>query len=148
KDITLPIARLVASKLSDEGCTVLLTRDDDTFVPLPDRPGVANGSAADFFVSVHINSNGVDESRSGTTTYFHFDDPDCKLLAECIQAEIAKISGLPDNGVASDRTVAKTKGFAVLRGSEMPAVLVEVAYINNSKDRSLLLKDEFRQKIA
>jgi N-acetylmuramoyl-L-alanine amidase len=148
KDVTLPIARLVAEQLSAAGSTVLMTRDDDTFIPLPNRSQVANESSADFFVSIHINSNSVDNSRSGTYTYYHFDDPDCRLLAECIQSEVAKVTGLPDNGVASDRTVAKTKGFAVLRGSEMPAVLVEVAYINNAKDRALMMSDAFRQKVA
>lgn len=147
KNITLPIAKLVAEGLTENGTMVLMTRVDDSYPSLPERPAMANDSQADFFISIHINSNQLGD-KSGTYTYYHFDDSDSKLLAQCIQAEIAKVSGLPDNGVASDRTVAKTKGFAVLRGSRMPAVLVEVAYINHPGDRSKLLDIEFRKKIA
>jgi N-acetylmuramoyl-L-alanine amidase len=44
--------------------------------------------------------------------------------------------------------VAPAKGFAVLRGSNMPGVLVEVAYINNAKDRKYLTNAQFQEKIA
>ncbi|MBA3725424.1 MAG: N-acetylmuramoyl-L-alanine amidase [Armatimonadetes bacterium] len=147
KDFTLAIAKLVSDALSDTGCTVAMTRNDDTFIELPDRPRVANDSNADFFVSIHINSNQLG-NRSGTTTYYHFDNSDSRLLAQCIQAEIAKISGIGDYGVVSDRTVAPSKGFSVLRNSRVPAVLVEVAYINNSIDRRLLQTEGFRKKVA
>jgi N-acetylmuramoyl-L-alanine amidase len=148
KSLTLPIARLVAEELETEGTTVIMTREQDAAVDLHSRPVVGNNSNAHFFVSIHINSNGLSNSRSGTYTYYHFDDVDSRLLAECIQAEIGKVSGLPSNGAVSDRTVAPTKGFAVLRGSMMPAVLVEVAYINHATDRKLLQDDSFRRKIA
>ncbi|HET6644730.1 MAG TPA: N-acetylmuramoyl-L-alanine amidase [Fimbriimonadales bacterium] len=148
KNLTLPIAKMVADELARNGTTVLVTRDDDTFIGLNERPKVANRSNAAFFVSIHINSNSVANSQSGTFTYYHMDDPDSKLLAECIQAEIAKVSGIPNRGIRSDRKEAPTKGFAVLRGSEMPAVLVEVAYINSATDRKLLQTWEFKDKIA
>ncbi|MGI8923385.1 MAG: N-acetylmuramoyl-L-alanine amidase [Fimbriimonadales bacterium] len=148
KDFTLAIAKMVAEELTENGTTVVVTRDDDRFIGLNERPTVANRSDADFFISIHINSNSRSNSQSGTFTYYHRDNGDCKLLAECIQAEIAKVSGLPNRGIRSDRREAPAKGFAVLRGSQMPAVLVEVAYINNATDRGLLQTWEFKKRVA
>ncbi|MBA3726866.1 MAG: N-acetylmuramoyl-L-alanine amidase [Armatimonadetes bacterium] len=148
KDFTLAIAKMVAEELTENGTTVVVTRDDDRFIGLNERPKVANRSDADFFISIHINSNTRSNSQSGTFTYYHRDNADCKLLAECIQAEIAKVSGLPNRGIRSDRKEAPANGFAVLRGSQMPAVLVEVAYINNATDRGLLQTWEFKKRVA
>lgn len=148
KNLTLSIAQDVANILSENGATVLMTRDDDRFIALTERPAIANRNGAQFFISIHINSNTVANSNSGTFTYYHADDPHAKLLAECIQYEIGKVSGLPDNGVRSDYTVWPGKGFAVLRDSKMPAVLVEIAYINNEIDQQYLKLTEWRKKIA
>ena len=148
KNLTLSISKLVVSKLKDQGAAVLMTRSTDATVSLTSRPKVANDSNAHFFVSVHINSNTVQNSQSGSFVYFHGGDDDAKLLADLISEEIAKVSELKSHGSRSDRTVAPQKGFAVLRGSNMPGVLVEVAYINNAKDRKYLTNAEFQEKIA
>lgn len=147
KDLTLAITKRIASILEAEGSTVVMTREEDTFVELYSRPELANSCNADFFISIHINSNTIVNSRSGTFTYFHMDVPDSRLLADCIQAEIARISGLPDNGTRSDRTLYDT-GLAVLRAPAMPAVLVEVAYINHESDVRKLLDEAFQQAVA
>ena len=148
KNLTLQISKLVVQGLKDHGTTVLMTRSSDAAVSLTARPKVANNSNADFFVSVHINSNSVANSQSGSFVYYHGGDKDAKLLADLISDEIDKVSALKSHGSRSDFTVAKTKGFAVLRGSEMPGVLVEVAYINNATDRKHLTDPEFQQLIA
>jgi N-acetylmuramoyl-L-alanine amidase len=148
KNLTLSIAQDVANILSETGATVLMTRDDDRFIALTERPAIANRNEAQFFLSIHINSNTIANSNSGTFTYYHANDPNAKLLAECIQYEIGRVSGLPDNGVRSDYTVWPGKGFAVLRDSKMPAVLIEIAYINNEIDQQYLKSPEWRKKIA
>jgi N-acetylmuramoyl-L-alanine amidase len=148
KDLTLAISRLVVQELKAHGTTVLMTRNSDATVGLSARPQVANDSSADFFISVHINSNTVANSSSGSYVYYHGGVNDAKLLADLISEEIDKVSPLKSHGSRSDFTVAKTKGFAVLRGSQMPGVLVEVAYINNSTDRKYLQDLAFQKKIA
>ena len=57
------------------------------------------------------------------------------------------VTGLPSRGVLSDK-VMYNSGFAVLRGSAMPAVLCEVAYINNQNDRRKLCDPLFQQRVA
>jgi len=70
KTVTLAIARTLAEKIKERcDCTVLLTREDDTFIALRDRTAFANRNNADFFISIHTNAapkKGVD----GFETFF------------------------------------------------------------------------------
>lgn len=147
KNLTLSISRLVADALAKEGAAVILTRSDDTRVPLKERSDIANRSRADLFVSIHINSNRVANSRSGVTTYYHRNEPMGVLLAECLRRELAKVSGLPDLGTASDTRVYAS-GFAVLRNSTMPAVLLELGFINHAGDRKRISTKDFQNKVS
>ncbi|HTQ09141.1 MAG TPA: N-acetylmuramoyl-L-alanine amidase [Fimbriimonadaceae bacterium] len=147
KDLTLAIGTLLSQKLADEGATVIMTRTTDVFVPLNDRPAIANRNRADFFISVHINSNEVDDSASGTITFYHHDDPICQLMADCIESEIVKVNGIGGMGTWSDTKVHHS-GFAVLRGAKMPAVLIECGFLNSSKDRTRMLTDEFQNDVS
>lgn len=70
KDIVLAVAKKLAKKLKDEmGITVVLTRQDDTFIPLEDRTAIANAEDADLFVSLHVNASPSAEAR-GMETYY------------------------------------------------------------------------------
>lgn len=58
KDVTLDIAHRVAPLLAHElKVETLLTRDNDTFVPLDLRTARANSFHADLFVSIHCNAS-------------------------------------------------------------------------------------------
>ena len=57
------------------------------------------------------------------------------------------VTGIPSRGVLSD-SIMYQSGFAVLRESKMPAVLCEVAYINNINDRRKLLDENFQRRVA
>lgn len=147
KNIVLAIALKLRADLESCGAKVVMTRDKDVYVGLDDRPLLANSIHADLFVSVHNDSNGVPNSASGTSTYYHFQDPSSRALAHCVQQQIVGVSGLPSRGALSD-SVLYHSGLAVLRLSRMPAVLVEVAYINNRRDRLKLLDDDFQGRVA
>jgi len=147
KQLTLQIGEDLAASLSSAGATVLMTRDSDVFIPLPDRPAVANRANADLFISVHVNSNAVSGSRSGTTTYYHAQDSAGKNLAECVEHEIALVSGMPMLGTASDCSRYKS-GFAVLRGCKMPCILIETGYINTLVDRNRLVDPTVQKGMA
>ena len=64
-DIALRLATIVQTRLSAE---VVLTRSDDTFVPLAERTAIANQYKADLFLSIHANSSPA-PSVSGTETF-------------------------------------------------------------------------------
>jgi N-acetylmuramoyl-L-alanine amidase len=70
KDITLDVSRRLRDILAKElGFEVLMTRDDDRFVPLEERTAFANGRGADLFVSVHVNSS-RNKRAHGVETYY------------------------------------------------------------------------------
>ena len=70
KDIVLSLAKKLAKKLKQEmGVKVVLTRQDDTFIPLEDRTAIANAEEADLFVSLHVNASPNSNLR-GMETYY------------------------------------------------------------------------------
>lgn len=65
-DVALRLSKLVQQRLSAE---VVLTRSDDTFIPLQERTQIANDHKADLFLSIHANSSPAREV-GGTETFF------------------------------------------------------------------------------
>lgn len=147
KNMTLAIAKELSDALVAEGAAVIMTRKTDVFIPLKERSEIANRTSADFFLSIHINSSRSVNSSTGGITFYHQRDPIGQLLAECIQAEIAKVSKLKNLGAWSDGRIYDT-GFAVLRYAQMPSVLIEMGFINHSGDRRRMLEADFRAKVA
>lgn len=147
KEITLAIGLKVAEKLAREGASVILTRAEDNAIGLYERTAMANQSGAHFFVSLHCDSNPRPNSVSGTTIYYHKDDADSRALGQAILEEIARVSGLSSRGVRSDSTLYSS-GLAVLRTTQMPAVLIEVGYLNHATDRARLLDPKFQDRVA
>ncbi len=147
KNIVLLIARKLRDDLEQAGARVVMTRDRDETVALASRPALANQIHADFYISIHNDCCSVPNTASGTTTYFHMQDASSRALANSIQQAIAAVSGLPSRGARSDGMLYQ-HGLEVLRDSNMPAVLIEVAYINNERDRSYLINPEFQSNVA
>ena len=70
KDVVLSVAKKLARKLKQEmRIDVVLTRKDDTFVPLEDRTALANAEDADLFISLHMNASPNGDAR-GIETYY------------------------------------------------------------------------------
>ncbi len=147
KNIVLLIARKLRTDLEQAGARVVMTRDRDVTVPLASRPALANQIHADFYVSIHNDCCSVPNSASGTTTYYHMHDASSRALANSVQQAIAAVSGLPSRGARSDGMLYQ-HGLEVLRDSNMPAILIEVAYINNEHDRSYLINPAFQSTVA
>lgn len=174
KDVNLAVARELARYLDRAGLDVVLTRDDDRFLKLPERAEIANRRGGDLFVSVHCNG-WFDRDAAGLETYFlspaktdwsksveqaenqsgPADDVDFIVwelvqnrfisgsseLAEVVQHEACASLGLPDRGV-------KQAGFRVLVGAYMPAILVEIGFLSNPTEETLLLSREYQQQVA
>ncbi|HBE72719.1 MAG TPA: hypothetical protein DDW31_01220 [candidate division Zixibacteria bacterium] len=74
KDVNLEVGLRLKAILEDMGLLVVMTRDDDTFVPLSGRTALANREAADIFISIHCNAaprkKRARASMRGSETYF------------------------------------------------------------------------------
>jgi N-acetylmuramoyl-L-alanine amidase len=139
KTINLAVILRAAKLLEGAGAKVLLTRCDDTFIPLNDRPALANNNNADLFVSVHCNSMPQPNTANGTQTYYN--TARSSKLAEAIHRELLTHLSLRNGGV-------RTAGYLVVRKSCMPSVLLELAFINNTREETLLASANFQQKAA
>jgi N-acetylmuramoyl-L-alanine amidase len=65
-DVGLRLKKLLERKA---GCDVVMTRSNDTFIPLEERTAIANEKAADLFISIHTNAS-RDRSARGIETYY------------------------------------------------------------------------------
>ena len=103
----------------------------------------ANLSDSDLFVSIHCNASSLHVAR-GTETWYFNNSQVGRILAESINREIVHaVPNITNRGI-------KEGNFYVLRNTDMPAVLIETAFIDNPHDEDLLLKytNEFARAIA
>ncbi|MFC5448159.1 N-acetylmuramoyl-L-alanine amidase family protein [Paenibacillus aestuarii] len=138
KDFTLSTAKKVQQLLSqDKRINVLMTRSDDTFIPLDDRVAFANNQQADLFLSIHGNS--AKATISGTETYYY--RPESLDFAKVVHKYVTAATGFPDRKV-------RVADYRVINKTTMPAVLVEVGYLSNANDEAAMYKDDFQSQVA
>jgi N-acetylmuramoyl-L-alanine amidase len=156
----------------------ILTRTSDVELPLDTRSAVANQNKGDLFISIHLNSSPDSSTEGAETYFLSFDatderaaeaarlentsgdgDPlyDLQLmlwdlaqtsymsasqrLAGFVQAELNSTLGLRNRGV-------KQAPFRVLVGAAMPAILVELGFLNNPAEEALLVTAEYRASLV
>ena len=139
KDANLDVSRHLNALLRQHHVPTIMTRSTDVFIPLYDRPKVANVAKADIFLSVHHNAWRHPNGAHGTETYYW--RPKDKCLATVIHEHMLTALGRKDNGV-------RTGNFAVLRESQMPATLCEIVYLNHVDEEALVASESFRQRAA
>jgi N-acetylmuramoyl-L-alanine amidase len=147
KNLALNISKAISRALQEHGATVILTRDSDVFIPLKERSAIANRNRAEFFLSVHINSNRVVNSARGIITFYHGGRSIDQAFADSLHRELIRSTKMPDRKVLSDRRIY-TSGFAVLRNSTMPAVLLELGFINHQTDRARMTEPTYAAQVA
>lgn len=142
-DVVATVGRLVEGYLTGAGCEVKVLQSDSLY----EISGAANAWGADCFVSIHCNSAGVDTAR-GAESYSFYGSPGGWDLNMCIQRQIAGAFAEIDKNFPNRG--CRTANYHVLRETDMPAVLVEMAFINNAEDAELLKQhaDDFARAIA
>ena len=95
----------------------------------------ANASDADIFVSIHCNAAEAEEAN-GTETWACAGSYRGSMLASCIQNQIVDALDTTDRGVKI--ATPGVNGLYVLTNTDMPAVLVELAFITNPSDEEIL----------
>lgn len=147
-DVALAVGKLIVKYLTAAGvdCVLLQSNslageDEDE-----DNPSIcrtANESGADIFVSIHCNAaNGA--AHGTEVEVYSYSSTEANKLGQCIQNQIISSLGTTNRGLK------ERPNLAVLRGTDMPAVLVEMAFIDNADDAELLAnnQDDFARAIA
>jgi len=162
KDFTLDVANRARILLIQAGYKVVMTRTNDTFIPLNDRVRIANQYANALFISVHFNSGGT---GTGLETYTlaprgvpsmmadgprisdyeqcagNVNDPENIALATATHAALVVRSRMYDRGIKRAR-------FVVIRDITIPGVLIEGGFLSNDFDARLIALPAYRQQMA
>lgn len=82
-EIVLDIAHRVEKLLKKQpGIEVVLTRKNDTFIPLEERTAIANREGADMFLSIHANASRRTAAKGVETYFLNFaTNPDAEAVA-------------------------------------------------------------------
>lgn len=141
KDVVLSVALYLEELLLEQDHRVYLTRRVDRSLSLHSRSRYANRYDVDFFISIHCNS-AYTTKAAGIETWIHPYSSVARRFATPIQKELIK--AFPTH---KDRGI-KEADFHVLRETRMPAVLVEMEFINNPQQAKFLSKEKNQKKIA
>ena len=174
-DIALDVALRTERLLLEQGFEVLLTRRQDETLSLKERSVMANSASADVFISVHVNSaesstlHGVEtysvdiatdsysamvamkENKGADMTSPPIVDTNIMLLsmelASLVQGTtIARLDDL--YAIEKQNLGHKTAMFYVLVHAKMPAILYEVGFLSNDKERQQLQSAHYREQLA
>jgi N-acetylmuramoyl-L-alanine amidase len=141
KDLVLDVARMVAAELAARGVEVIMTRSDDRFIELEERPAIAARVRADLFLSIHADA-AANRSAAGFTAYV---EPNAGKVS--LSAANSILRRMCDNCSPSSRGV-KNAGYRVLVCSRTPAVLVELGFLTNRAEAALLGNPGYQRTIA
>ena len=168
KTLTLDVARRAQRLLEADGHRVVLTRDDDSFVALPQRAAAARAAKADVFVSIHFNAVPRDNRTSGVEVYtfaprFQRSTNAWGPGARDDTEEFASPANRHDHwnvvlahalhrrfvhDLKSDDRGKKLMHLAVLRPLDCPGVLVECGFLSSDAEAKKIATPNHRQQVA
>ena len=130
-EIVFNVTGILKEKLEQAGLAVILSRPDENIDPgINPRWQFANGNQADYFISIHVNAGG----GSGAETFYFRDNSErsCRSenFAHYVNNRYAEKMSLRNRGVKPD-TQTHLGAIGVLRHTTMPAILVELAFIDS-----------------
>ncbi len=117
KTVVLEIAKHLRQDLEGKGFKVVMTRDSDEFISLPDRARMANSSKADLFVSIHANSSRT-KSVDGMEIYF------LKNLDHAALKDVQKETNYQD----------VLERFSMDRIPELNQVVIDMLYVHKQDE--------------
>jgi len=143
KNLVLKIQQYLISYLNStySDFTIKTTRTTDTFLSLSQRASQANSWGADAFMSIHVNAGG----GTGYEDYVYRSASNASKTFQSIVHGQVQPTLLSYNHPNRGR---KSANYAVLRLTNMPAVLTEIAFIDNRTDSALLQNESFLKNMG
>lgn len=132
KNYTLKTVKELKKLLNKEGAHVKMTRSNDKYVSLDDR-----NIKGDAFISIH--NDALDSSNANGVTVYWFKDKQ-ETLAQTLNSAIQKKALLTNRG-------SRQQNYQVLRQTDIPTVLLELGYISNPTDESMINDQLHRQVV-
>lgn len=156
KHVVLAVGLKLQDHLKAAGFSVIMTRDTDTDLSeMPDaslrtrkradlerRVEIINSSGADAVISIHANAIPANRWQGAQVFYHPERAPENQLLAECIQRELVHITRETTRGINISRDQY------ILENAGLPAVTVEVGFLSNPREASLLEDPRYQDRIA
>ncbi len=130
KEDSLKLALAVGRALENDGYTVYYTRTDDRYDSPYDKAQFANNTGGDLFLSFHRNAAQQTDQYQGVQALVYDKDPLALRVGKYVNENLEKI-GFRNIGIES------RKELVVLRRTAMPAVLLEVGFVNSAEDNRL-----------
>lgn len=130
KDDVLALSLAVGNILEQNGVDVYFTRTTDVYESPYQKAAEGNQVGADYFVSIHRNSSPYPNQYTGVETLVYNRYGEAARMAYNINAQLEEV-GFVNQGVN------ERPNLVVLNSTQMPAVLVEVGFINNDQDNVL-----------
>lgn len=151
KNINLEVSLNLQKKLENMGAIVYLTRDGDYDLAVPGssfhkksdllkRSQIINDSKCDIFLSIHLNSD-LNSKWNGPQVFFSDNNKDNKNIAELFQKNLNK-------SLNGKRESKKDNTLFLLKNINRKGVLIELGFLSNNKDRSLLTDSIYQNNIA
>lgn len=155
KEFNKPTAEYLISALERCGFETINVSPGTEDIPLKDRYTAANNAKADLYISKHYNAlndkwanpndkkipNGIE------TIISQYASANSKRLAELVQAELVKEHKRTDRGVKTDISQSDIN-IAVLRHTNMPAILTESGFMDNLEEAKTMLDPQFQKADA
>lgn len=129
-DDALRLTLAIGDILANSGINVVYSRTDDIYESPAQKAREGNESGADYFVSIHRNSSTYPNQYSGNESLIYQAGGKSEQLARNINRQLTKI-GYYNLGIE------ERPNLVVLNSTQMPAVLVEVGFINTDRDNEL-----------
>ncbi len=143
KEIVLEIGKKIKALNQKSNIKIILLREDDQFLSSEDRVAKINDLHADLVISLHINvsksskNNGFEIVISEKNIRFD------ESLEFAMQLE-PNLSSLP----IGYRGISRSNSEDVLKSSNCPAVLVEMGFISNEKDKKYIVQKAGQTEVA
>jgi N-acetylmuramoyl-L-alanine amidase len=138
RNLTLDVAKRVESLLKARGVGTAMTRRSNVTVSLDSRARIANRYTSAVFVSIHFNA---DRNRSVTGFETFYRSSRGRALAGAVQRSL-------DQKVTGRSRGIRYRDYSVLRGTMMPAILIECGFISNKSEAARCGSSSHRQKLA
>ena len=133
KDDNLSLCLEVKNQLRAQGFSVLCTRENDSYIPLPNRARLVNEHDADLFISLHRAFFPTPSDEAHGVAGFIYPTASLKTAGYATQLVL---SALKEAGVQRMIGISSAN-HAVLRRAKMPAMLLEVGFISDDTDNRL-----------